>query len=190
VYCYLGAGDYLSPYALEVCADVMKQGPEWITGLICGYNDRGHLVEAQVPFRYRRDLIRSYVYGNFLPYVQQESTFWSGRLHRLVDWSSVRERKLCGDAVIWQQLADHSDLVVVECWLGGFERTRDQLSYRLSDDYHREYQSVCQPLGLSRRVRAMLDYLVWKSPRVLKRKLDHQRYVYCMEESRYRRYGA
>jgi hypothetical protein len=184
-YSYLGMGDYLSPAALEIVQDVMSSGVEWLTGFICGYNDRHHVTEVQIPFRYRRSLIRRGAYGRYLPYIQQESTFWNNRLHGLVDWSQVARSRLAGDAEIWKQMANHAELTVVEAWIGGFEQRMDQLSRTLWREYQLEFTTICESLGFRSLPLVWFDWIVWHSPRLLKRVFDPTRFVYSHELRRY-----
>lgn len=187
IYCYVGSGDYLSPYALEIVAEVMADGPEWVTGIICGYNDRHHLVETLLPFRYRRRLIKAGFYGWMLPFLQQESTFWNERLHRLVDWQHVAEFRVAGDALIWRSLAEHADLSVIEAWLGGFEHREGQLSTVHADLYQQELRAACESRRAIDLLSASFDWVFWRAPRRIKRALDPTRYVYDFRERRYRR---
>jgi len=185
VYGYLGAGDLLSPHALEIVAEVFEQGAQWLTGLICGYNDRGHMIESQVPFRYRRDLIKQGFYGRLLPFIQQESTFWSGALHGQLDWAAIAAQRLAGDALIWKQLAEHAELQIVEAWLGGFQMTPDQLS---SDKpaYLREMAAFSEAATPGARLLACWDWLIWRCPRLTKRYFAPPRFIYDQSSRRYR----
>lgn len=186
-YAYLGAGDCLAPHALEIVAQTMQDGAAWVTGMICGYNDRGHLVEARLPFRYRRRLIMAGLYGRCLPFVQQESTFWNGRLHRLVDWQQVRRLRVAGDAMIWRSLVEHADLEVVEAWLGGFERRSGQLSATRSSEYRQELRRISRVPRIGDWALAGIDWVIWHGPRRLKRALDPTRWIYDEGLGRYRR---
>ena len=189
VYCYLGAGDYFSPDAFQIASEVMSQGADWITGLICGYNDRGHLIEAAVPFRYRPRLIRAGLYGRRLPFIQQESTFWSGRVHKHVDWTRVRSMKLAGDALIWHCLAEVAELTIVEAWLGGFETRQGQLSRRYANEYRDEVEDFARAPGAMDHALALMDWLLWRAPRRVKRMFDQTRFVYRETDRTYRRLG-
>ena len=186
-YCYLGAGDYLSPHALEIVSQVMADGAEWLTGLIVGYNDRGHMIEARVPYRFRSELIRKGAYGRWLPYVQQESTFWNARLHGEINWDEVQELRLAGDAKLWNTFARISDLVVVEAWLGGFEQNEGQLSRRFAPQYAEEMRQLSESPSLLDRLLVAVDWTMWHAPRSIKRRFDPSRYVYDVTSRRYSR---
>lgn len=188
VFCYLGAGDWLAPTALEIVSEVMAKGAEWVTGLICGYNDRGHLIEVQTPFRYRRRLIQIGAYGSVLPFIQQESTFWNARLHALLDWPRIRTMRYAGDALLWHTFAQSAELVVVEAWLGGFEKRIGQLSREFAEDYQLELRSVSKRASLRDRAQSALDWIVWRCPRSVKRTFDKSRFVYAERSGEFTRY--
>ncbi len=187
VYCYLGAGDCFSPHALEVVAELFAQGEQWLVGLICGYNDRGHMIEAQVPFRYRGRLIRKGVYGRFLPYVQQESCFWSRALHQRISWPELTRLTAAGDAFIWHTFALICEPTVVECWLSGFEIKEGQFSSVNAQTYRQEHQRMSEAMGISDWLLTGWDWLVWHSPRRVKRALNPSRYIYDPQQHTYRR---
>ena len=177
-FCYLGAGDQFSPHALSILSQTLSDSTPWLTGLICGLNNQGHMIECQPPYYYRRNLIKAGLYGKLLPFIQQESTFWNQDLHHKLDWQAIRECKYAGDALIWHQLADHSSLTIVEAWLGGFERRIGQISERHKEDYLRELQAISNPSTLQNKTLALIDWIVWRMPRTVKRRLNKHRFIY------------
>jgi len=178
-YFYLGAGDMLSPNALEIVIDITSHcdGVEWLTGMICGLNDQGHMTEALVPFCYRRNLIACGAYGRYLPYIQQESTFWSARLHKQINWDAVANCKFAGDALIWQQCQDLAHLYVAEAWLGAFERRNGQVSEDRTS-YLSELRMLSRPPSILEYATIAFDRLIWSAPRFVKRRLGRDRIAY------------
>ncbi|MEJ2033788.1 MAG: glycosyltransferase [Deltaproteobacteria bacterium] len=74
---YLNCGDYLSPYAFDIISRVFLDVKiRWFTGYNTWYNHDGYMISANLPFRYRRGLIRKGIYHKFNLFIQQESTFW------------------------------------------------------------------------------------------------------------------
>lgn len=187
VFCYLGAGDRLSPHACEIVAGIMgaNRDVQWLTGLICGYNDQGHMTEAQVPFCYRERLIRAGAYGAGLPYIQQESTFWSTALHAHLDWDAISLQRLAGDALMWHQLSHHAPLHIVEAWLGGFERRAGQLSVAHASEYAAELARLSESPTLADRALIAWDWLLWHSPRAVKRAFAPARFIYDEQRGDY-----
>jgi glycosyltransferase involved in cell wall biosynthesis len=137
---YLDAGDLYAPAALDVVADVMEEHPEvqWLTGMTCHFSDRGALTYVNLPYRFRRGLLRKAAYGRMTrSYVSQESTFWARTLHDTIDMDRLATFDLAGDSYLWHCFASRADLVIVEAFLGGFTHHRGQKSEDLSG-YHRE----------------------------------------------------
>jgi glycosyltransferase involved in cell wall biosynthesis len=142
---YLNASDAYSPTALDVVADVLDQhrSVEWVNGLNVSYNERGHVVSARLPIRYRRRFARKAMYGSSLlpSFIQQESTFWRRRLLTLVDLERLATFRLAGDSYLWTCLARQADPVIVEAYLGGFTHHLGQLSSD-SEGYRRELRTL------------------------------------------------
>ena len=177
-YGWLGAGDYYSPNALDIVARVSQHGPQWITGMICGYNQEGHLIESKLPFAYRQLLLGKPVYGPRLPFVQAESTFWCNALHKRIDWDALAQYKLAGDAYLWKLFSQFSQLNIVEAWLGGFERRPGQLSDTLRKEYLLEQQHLSKPLAWSDYITLGFDRLMWHAPRSWQRRFGDTRFVF------------
>lgn len=142
VVCYLNAGDYYAPHALEIVADVFSENAriDWLMGLHVVYNDRGHVIRAHIPFRCRRRLLRKGLLYKIVPFgVQQESTFWRREMLDLVDLDELATFRLAGDAYLWQRFASRCEPVMIETYLGGWTRHEGQLSADMSA-YLREFE--------------------------------------------------
>ena len=75
---YLNAGDMLFPAALDTVIDIMtapSSSVDWLTGYSAVFNEAGVVVDTCLPFRYRRRLLRTGIYGHGLPTVQQNRVF-------------------------------------------------------------------------------------------------------------------
>lgn len=156
IYCYLGAGDYLSPYAFSIVIDVFDKGIKWVTGLKTIYNDASHIVSMRLPHRYRRKLIRTGFYGSWLNFIQQESTFWDAYLHSKLDFDQLSQYKLAGDYYIWKTFAYYEQLHIIRAWLGGFRRHPKQLSSDLKP-YLDEMRTIRDKPGVSDYILALWD---------------------------------
>jgi len=146
---YLNAGDYYSPYALNIIEDVFSDSDvKWITGYSCWYNQKGYLVSALLPFHYRRSLIRKGIYGYWLPWmwIQQESTFWRKELLAGVDLEKLSKFKFAGDYYLWHQFSKVSDLHIVKARIGGFRKHAGQISED-KEKYQKEMSNIfeCRP---------------------------------------------
>jgi hypothetical protein len=58
----------------------------WLTGCTVLYNERSQITFMKLPFKYSKRFFECGMYGKYLNTVQQESTFWSSSLHRLIDF--------------------------------------------------------------------------------------------------------
>lgn len=164
VMAYLNAGDLWHPTALDVVLDVMEQtGAQWICGYRLLYNRQGQITYVALPFRYRRRLIRSGVYGAVLPHIQQESTFWAGSLLGTVDLGELGRLRLAGDHYLWTRFATESEPTIVAAVLGGFRVHAGQLS-EASGAYRQEAGSISDRTGFGIHAVSLFDAVVWRTP--------------------------
>ena len=174
---YINAGDFYAKGAFDVVLDIFASGrAEWLTGLSVNYNEQSQLVGVSLPYRYRTRLFACGAYDNrLLPFVQQESTFWSTRLHRQLDFERLAGFRRAGDYYLWHRFAEIAELKIVLSHLGGFRTHRGQLSQDLEAYRQEQRQVVCGrkpgPLDLAC---AGFDALMWKAPIAWKKKLNPQ----------------
>jgi glycosyltransferase involved in cell wall biosynthesis len=172
---YLNAGDVYAPTALDVVADVFEQHDvEWITGLAVHENNRGQVVSARLPYRYRARLLRKGLYGTRLVpwYLMQESTFWLRRLVSLVDLKRLATFRLAGDSYLWSCFARESEPIIVQAHLGGFTHHDDQLSADLQG-YHDELRrKVREAPNAADVVLALFDRAEGLAPLRVRKKLN------------------
>jgi hypothetical protein len=185
-YCYLGSGDYFSPHAFEIVADILGTFDiHWVTGLAVTYNSRHHLVEARLPYRYASSLIATGMYGRHLPCIQQESTFWTGSLMKHVDLDELSGFRYAGDFYLWRTFGQFANLYVVQAWLGGFEIRSGQLSRVHSREYMEELRGCAGRPDLRHRFGAAVDGLIRSSPQWLVRALTTRLLYFDDESGRY-----
>ena len=185
---YLNAGDYYSPHALEVVAEVLSENPgiDWLMGLHVVYNERGQIIRAHIPFRCRRRLLRKGLLYKLTPYgVQQESTFWRREMIGLVDMDTLASFRLAGDTYLWQRFAARSEPAMVETYLGGWTRHEGQLSAVMSE-YLAEfdpYRGNVSPLDLAA---AGFDLVTGLAPPRLRKGIEGRRLLrYSMDRGRW-----
>ncbi len=167
VVAYLNAGDLYSPTALDVVADVFEHNEiEWITGMQVEYNEKGQFISSLLPYRYRRRLIRTGMYGArriLARHIQQESTFWARRLMDTVDFEALARCRLAGDYYLWTCFARQADLHVVQSYLGGFAYHPGQKSEGI-DAYNAEARGLAERPRAADYLRAVLDAAAWLVP--------------------------
>lgn len=171
---YLNAGDYYHPFALEVVADVFQNRKiSWMTGFAAIYNEAGAIVEAVLPYRYRRRLFACGAYGQLLPFIEQESTFWRRALHEHLDYGVLAQMRYAGDYYLWEKFSRHVELCVVEAILGGFRKHPGQLSENL-DAYLDEVRAITRKPNLVDFVVARWDALLWNFSTGTKKRFNRE----------------
>lgn len=167
---YLNAGDYYNKYAFDVVIEVFeKKQVQWLTGYIVTYNEQSHIVDCRLPYRYRKRFFNcGYYDGNKLPFIQQESTFWSSSLNELIDFNHLSDFQYAGDFYLWWKFSTAQELKIVESYLGGFRKHRGQISENLTA-YYTEMQQLVSPSNLSNLVLYCFDKCLWYLPSKIKK---------------------
>ncbi len=170
VLAYLNAGDYYHPHAFSVVREVMAAHPDcrWLTGYAVDYSESGAAFCVTLPYRFRRRLHRCGAYGRFLPFVQQESTFWRRELMDKVDLDRLAGFKLAGDQYLWRSFAETADLHVAAACLGGFRHHAGQLSEAVAA-YFAERESLVEAPGALDFALILCDKLLWHAPPAVKK---------------------
>jgi glycosyltransferase involved in cell wall biosynthesis len=186
---YLNAGDMLAERAFDTIADVAEtHDVQWITGMAARYSERGATAYFSLPFRYRRSLMIAGQYTRrppfFLPWIQQESTFWRGSLMRLVDLERLARFRRAGDAYLWSCFAREADLCIVAAHLGGFRHHPGQLSDAKSI-YKREVAEFAPTPRLRDSFFAVIDNVLWYAPPRVKKMFNRRMLQYDFETGRW-----
>ena len=168
---YLNAGDMYSPKAFEVVVEMFaKEEVAWITGLQVIYNEKSHITNARLPFRFLPRLIQTGMYGSILPFIQQESTFWHSSLNVYLDLKQLASFRYAGDYFIWKSFCEVAQLYVVGAWLGGFKRHHGQLSEDLMA-YAKECKEISDAPHIGDYFCAGLEGLFWLMPTKIKKRI-------------------
>ena len=164
---YLNAGDYYSPYAFNILYNVFADpNVKWITGYSTWYNQKGYLVSALLPYRYRRAFIQKGFYGYLIPWmwIQQESTFWRTELLTRVDFEKFSGLKYAGDYYLWRQFSKVTDLHIVKAHIGGFRKHPEQLSEN-KKGYNQEIASFVNNVpSVADYIVGWFDTMIWYMP--------------------------
>lgn len=158
---YLNAGDTLEPKAMDIVARV---NAPWVVGRTGMIDENRRLRRARVPYRYRSSLILAGQYCRrpplYLPFLQQEGTFWRRELLDVIDYQKLASLRVAGDQYLWMRFATVSEPAIIREPLGLFHRHRGQLS----EDrvrYLAEVRSIAQPLSLRDALLGAVDQLLW-----------------------------
>jgi len=163
---YINAGDFFNLYAFSIIKKILIDHKEinWITGSKYIYNENSETIKNHVPYKYRRSLILSGVYGRFLPFIQQESTFWRASLNELIDYDYLSNLKLSGDYYLWFNFSKKYELSIIQTHLGGFRIHENQLSSQKFQDkltYKDEMKQYIKKINLRTILLILIDTLPW-----------------------------
>lgn len=178
VIAYINAGDLYHHCALDVVAKIFTSHKvQWITGMHIVQSIQGTVTHAAVPFRYIPRLIDCGFYGRVLPFIQQESTFWTRDLNRKIDFAELAKLKYAGDAFLWKTFAKHAPLHVVEAYLGGFSKHDGQLSENI-DAYFEEQLSIARKPNIIDLATVAAEAFLWHMPGKIRRLVDNSHIKY------------
>jgi glycosyltransferase involved in cell wall biosynthesis len=162
VIAYINAGDFYYPQAFAVVAEIVQTGQvDWLTGYRVIYNERSQVMHMDLPYPYRRELFAYGLYHRAWCRVQQESTFWTQKVHRHLDLERLKSWRYAGDYFLWIQLAQHTQLQVVSSYLGGFKRQPGQLSEQ-REQYDQEVAQMTRPAPWLARLQYAWDWCCWR----------------------------
>jgi glycosyltransferase involved in cell wall biosynthesis len=187
VYSYINAGDYYSKHAFEIVSEVFgKNDVHFLTGINTIYNKKSHLTNFYMPFLYSKKNIISGFHGKILPCVQQESTFWTRKLHTKINFEKLRSLRFAGDFYLWKTFIQFEPLYIVRAWLGGFKVHDGQLSSNFVEEYHAELGSISQKPTIVDYIFAYAHKILWCLPDKVKQKLSFHLFVYDNVNQEYR----
>lgn len=171
---YCNAGDYYHKTALELVSELfVENNIHWLTGKRVNYNDRSQIIHTDTPNIYRKEFIRSGIYGSLMPYIQQESTFWSREALDTLDWNYFKSLKLAGDYYLWFSFSQKYKLNIVDSYLGGFKYHDNQLSTALNK-YKAERKKFIKKINPIYIPLLLWDMITWFFPSMLKKKLNNR----------------
>lgn len=161
IICYLNAGDLFYPSTIETVVNVFKlDSVQWLTGYRSVCNVKNVLTRVELPFRYKNKLIQRGSYGQRLPYIQQESTFWRKSLLDLVNLEKFRNLKVAGDYYLWYCFSIQNKLEIISAPLGIFKVHSGQLSEGLSE-YFSEIVSFTKKPNIFTRIEELWEKFFW-----------------------------
>jgi glycosyltransferase involved in cell wall biosynthesis len=153
---YLNAGDRLFPWAFNIlCKVFANRNVDWLTGYISIINGFGEVSACWPPTRYRKEFIQNGFYSSFKypKWIQQESTFWSNRLNKSVDYERLKAFQYAGDYFLWTLFSKENDLHAVYSPLGAFLVHEGQLSEK-REEYSREIRRIIRKPTLKEKFTA------------------------------------
>lgn len=163
---YVNAGDIYNLNAISIIENIVSNNKKikWITGGKYIYNENSEIIRSTIPYSYRPNLIRAGVYGKYLPYIQQESTFWTKELNDTIDLEKLKKFKLAGDYYLWFTFSEKYKLNIIQTHLGGFKIHKGQLSTSILKDgstYYAEVKTFIQKLKFKDLYHILCDVIPW-----------------------------
>lgn len=137
---------------------------KWVTGCKVYYNEDSEIIDFIKPFKYRNNLIKKGVYGRYLPFIQQESTFWKSDLNKYLNFNILKKLKLSGDYYIWYCFAKYTDLKVINSYISGFKYHKNQLTFKYTgktDFYLNELKFFIEKITLKDIYHIIKDAPYW-----------------------------
>jgi glycosyltransferase involved in cell wall biosynthesis len=150
---YINAGDLYNLNAFALVNEIFSNnsGANWLTGSKFIYNDKSIIIKHTVPYNYKKNLIQAGVYGRFLPFIQQESTFWRSKLNNYINHEKLKALKLAGDYFLWVTFSEHAKLEIIQSHLGGFKIHPGQLSSTINNlgmNYIKEMSTFVKKISI------------------------------------------
>lgn len=161
-YTWLGADDFLFPWATAVMRSASRAFPEfeWFTGLPAHVNIEtvplalaGEAGISAPPTGYSRRMLAKGLMGGGLltPMIQQEGTFWSDEAFRNIGKYISTEWTLAFDYDLWTRLALENTLLQLAVPLGAFRRSPFQLSAVQKVSYWKQARTIMQLANQSKK---------------------------------------
>lgn len=162
---WLNADDLLAPWAFATMLQAFELfGADWVTGQPGQWDAEGRLVAVR-PFGWypRWGLRKGWFTSQCLGWVQQESTFFTGRLLRRLPpdiVATIRASRIAGDFLLWKTFAEFTPLSVASTLIGGFRKHGANLSIKGVDRQFQELRAMgafLPPPAIGRALR----FLYW-----------------------------
>src|SRR5450759_1826453 len=135
---WINADDILLPNSIQTASDYFVKNPQskWITGVSTLMSESGILSDTSAnPTGFAQAALVSGQHdGRFLPFVQQEGTFFRSSLWNLAG-GVLQTFRLAGDWDLWRRFAMHAELIKLRCVLAVHRRHPGQLSNNMFNYY-------------------------------------------------------
>lgn len=159
---WLNADDMYMPWALEVVNKVMtEKNVEWCMGFPC-YWDKNDVCRCQFMIsNYSRNNIKNGLHdGRILPFIQQESSFWSKKLWEKANGEFIKNYDIAGDYHLWVAFAKHEALYKINSPISGFRHHSGQKSED-KDKYYSEIDklSIYKKIIMNTKIIKLYDRL-------------------------------
>lgn len=141
---WINADDFLSKNSFSALYDIDRNKPEvgWITGKCSIFSQDGRLSTFIKP-HFSHAISLGLCDGIHLSFLQQEGTFWKGKLWRSVNGNAqIKKFRFAGDWNLWRLFSEKYNIYVLDESLGYFCRTPGQISESSLHEYYEEINNI------------------------------------------------
>ncbi len=173
---YINSDDYYLPNAFMAVKTVFEsyRNIDWITGVINGYNEFGNITLSKLPYKYNSGYIEKGIYGNVLPFIQQESCFWRKSLLQKINLKKFSTFKLAGDFFLWHEFARYVELRILNVPISGFRKHGLNKSTDITS-YFEEFNSIIsKKVTYKDKLQLFLEKRKWDESSEKKLKLNQE----------------
>lgn len=160
ILCWLNSDDMFMPWAFEVMQQVMsKTDAQWCMGYPSyWFNNDINRCQYRISTYSKKWIKKGYHDGRILPFIQQESTFWTKELWIKSNGALIRNYKIAGDYQLWKNFAKYESLYTINSVISGFRHHEGQKSEN-KEKYYAEVgnNDVLSKLLIGTRLLHILD---------------------------------
>lgn len=140
ILCWLNSDDMFMPWAFEVMQQVMsKTNVQWCMGFPSyWFNNNINRCQYRMSVYSQKYIKCGFHDGRILPFIQQESSFWTKDLWIKANGDMIRNYKIAGDFHLWKSFAQFTPLYTVNSVISGFRHRQGQKS----EDKNKYYEEV------------------------------------------------
>ncbi len=130
IFCWLNSDDMFMPWAFEVMQKVMSASyVQWCMGFPSyWFNNSINRCQYRISSYSRKWIKCGFHDGRILPFIQQESCFWTRALWNKANGAMIRDYKVAGDFHLWKSFANYEKLYTVNSMISGFRHHQGQKS--------------------------------------------------------------
>lgn len=176
ILCWLNSDDKYFPWAFEVMQKVITETEaEWCMGFPTFWDtETVNRCQYRISSYSRYAIRKGYHDGRILPFIQQESCFWTKDLWIRANGALIRNYKMAGDFQLWKKFASYTQLYKVNSMIAGFRHHTEQKSSDM-EGYYQEVGVLCgwSKLFAKTKLLKVLDALF---------SLKQKREMVCLQE--------
>lgn len=130
IFCWLNSDDMFMPWAFEVMQKVISEtDAQWCMGFPTYWcSDNVSRCQFRISAYTQRAIKAGLHDGRILPFIQQESTFWTKELWEKSNGALIRNYRMAGDFQLWKNFAEYAPLYKVNSTISGFRLHEGQKS--------------------------------------------------------------